>query len=153
MQFPQTFRHRRQIPGGYPTRTEENPCVIIRRFSAKKQVWHNQETNTPPRNYQVRHIVCIFVLVDAPLERTNPRVLRSNILNFTETTRGHKMLDPTMKYQKAIPENLVLHIYKRTNTNLNKSIFQMIVGAFFFGMWYCKYSTTPEGDHKLTHIL
>ena len=88
MHIPQTFRHRRLIPGGYPTRVEENPCVIIRRFSAKKPVWQNQETNTPPRNCQFHHIGCICVLPDAPLERPENRGLGSNILTITETSMG-----------------------------------------------------------------
>ena len=73
--------------GGIP-RAENNTCAIICRFSAKKLFRHNQETNTPPRNCQVRHIGCICFLPDAPSERPDPRVLRPNILTLTETTTG-----------------------------------------------------------------
>ena len=72
--------------GGGTTIAEDSPCVIIRRFSAKKPVRHNQETSTPPCNCQVRQIECIGVLPDAPSERPDPRVLRSNIVTLTETT-------------------------------------------------------------------
>ena len=65
--------------------------------------------------------------------------------------RGYKMLDPTTKHQKAIPENLVLHIYKWTNTHLNSAIGQLIAGAFFFSMRSFEYSTTPKGEDKHTH--
>ena len=58
-----------------------------------------------------------------------------------------------MKHQKAIPEKLVLQIYKRENTHLNTAIVQLITGAFFFGMRYCKYSTTPKVEDKRTRIL
>ena len=74
--------------GGYPTRADDNPCVIIRRLSAKKPVWNNQETNIPTWNYQVWHIGCICVLPDAPSKKSDPRVLKSNILTLTETTKG-----------------------------------------------------------------
>ena len=67
--------------------------------------------------------------------------------------RGYKSLDPTMKHQKAIPENLVLHIYKRTNTHLTTSIDQLVAGEFFFGMQSCKYWTTPKGEDKRTRIF
>ena len=67
--------------------------------------------------------------------------------------RGYKMLYPTTKHQKAIPANLVLLIYKQTNIHLNTFIFQLTVGAFFFGMRSCDYSTTPKGDDKRTRIL
>ena len=87
--------------------------------------------NSPPQNYQVRHIVCICVLTDAPSEQNNPRVLRSKTLTLTETTNGIKTMDPTMKHQKAIPAKLVLQIYKRTNTHLNTAISQLIAGAFY----------------------
>ena len=92
--IPQTFRNHRRIPGGGPTIAENNPRVIIRRISATKPVRHNQEKNTHPRNYQVRHIGCIYVLPDAPLERPDPRVLRSKIITLTETTKGLKNSGP-----------------------------------------------------------
>ena len=58
-----------------------------------------------------------------------------------------------MKHQKAIPAQLVLHIYKRTNIHLNTAIGKLISGAFFFGMRSCEYSTTPKREDKLTRIL
>ena len=67
--------------------------------------------------------------------------------------RGYKTLDQTTKHPKAIPQNLVLHIYKRTNTHMNTSIDQMIAGAFFFSMRYCTYSTNTKGENKHTRIL
>ena len=102
MHIPQTFSNRRQIPGGGTTIAEYNPCVIICRFSATKIVRHNQETNTPPWNCQVLHIGCICVLPDAPSDRPNPRVLRSNIVTITETTKG---------IQNAGPNNETSEIY------------------------------------------
>ena len=54
--------------------------------------------------------------------------------------RGYKTLDPTNKNQKAIPENLSLHIYKRTNTHLNTAIGQLIAGAFSSA---CGHASTP----------
>ena len=94
MHIPQTFSHRRRIHGGDSTKSEENPCVIIRQFSEKKPVMHNQEINTPPQNFQVRHIGCICVFPDAPLEQPKPRLLRSNILTLIDTTRGIQNFGP-----------------------------------------------------------
>ena len=130
MHIPQSLRNRRQIPGGDSTRAEDNPCVIILRLSATKPVWHNQEINNPPRKCQVRHIGCICILLDAPSERPDPRVLRSNILNLTATTKGLKNVIPNNKNHKSTLEKLVLHIYKPTNTHLNTAISQLITGAF-----------------------
>ena len=62
-------------------------------------------------------------------------------------------MDATTKHKKAIPSKLVLHIYERTNTNLNTSMGQLIEGAFFFGMRSCEYSETPKGEDKCTRIL
>ena len=67
--------------------------------------------------------------------------------------RSYKTLDPPKKYQKSIPEKLVLHIYKRTGTHLNISIGQLIAGAFFFSMRSCEYYTTPKGEERFTCIL
>ena len=60
---------------------------------------------------------------------------------------------PTTKHQKYIPENLALHVYRQTKTDLNTAIGQLIAGAFFFGMRPCEYSTTPKGEDKRTGIL
>ena len=92
--IPKTLMNHRQIPGGYTTRAEDNPCFIIHRLSATKPVRKNQETNTPPRHCQVRHIGCIYVLPDAPSEQPDPRFLRSNIHNLTATTQGLKNARP-----------------------------------------------------------
>ena len=83
-----------------PTSTENNPGVIIRRLSATKLVRKNGETCTPPRNCQVCHIGCSCVLPDAPSERPDPRVLRSNILNYTATTQGLQNTRTTNKTSK-----------------------------------------------------
>ena len=109
--IPQTFRNSRRIPGGGPTRAEENPCIIIHRLSMTKPVLHNQETNNPSHNCQVRHIGCICVLPDAPSERPKPRVLRSNILTITEITMGLQNAGPKNETQesytrKATPPHL-----------------------------------------------
>ena len=111
MRIPQTFRNHRRIPGGDPTRADENPCVVIRRLSATKPVWNNQETNTPPRNCQVLHIQCIYVLPDETSEQPDPIVLRSNILTFAATTEGlqnarHNNQKPEIYNTKAIPPHL-----------------------------------------------
>ena len=66
---------------------------------------------------------------------------------------GYKTLDPTTKHQKAIPEKLFLHIYKRTNTHMNTAIGQLIAGVFLFGMRSCEYSKIPKGEDKCRHIL
>ena len=63
------------------------------------------------------------------------------------------MIEPTTKYQKAIPAKLVVHIYKMTETHLNTDIGQLIAGAFIFGMRSCEYSNTPKGEDKRTRIL
>ena len=62
-------------------------------------------------------------------------------------------MDPTTKNKKAIPAELLLHIYKRTNTHMNIAIGQLITGAFFFSMRSYKYSTTPKGEDKCTRIV
>ena len=87
--------------------------------------------------------------------RSDPNLESSGqtFLLLQKQLRGYKKLEPTMKHHKAIPGKLFLHIYKRTNTNLNTAISQLIAGAFFFDMRYCEYSKTPKREEKCTHIL
>ena len=85
---------------------------------------------------------------DPPLESSG-----QTSLLLKRQLRSYKTLDPTTKYQKAIPAKLVLHIYKPTNTHLNTAISQLIAGAFFFCMLSCDYSTNTKGADNLTHIL
>ena len=61
--------------------------------------------------------------------------------------RGYKTLDPTTKHQKYTPENLFLHIYKRTNTHPNTAIGQLIAGKFSLA---CGHASTRL---IRTHIL
>ena len=74
-------------------------------------------------------------------------------LILQQQLRGCKTLDSTIKHHKAIPEKLILHIYKRTDTHLNTDIGQLITGAFFFGIWSCDYSNTLKGEDKCIRIL
>ena len=118
----QTFRHCRRIFVAGPTRAEENPCVIIRHFIVKEPVLHNQETNASARNYQVRHIGCIYSLPDATLEWTDPRVLRSNVLTPTETNKGLQNAVPNNKTSKSYtskanpsPLQVVKHTYEHSH--------------------------------------
>ena len=73
--------------GGIP---KYQRTILLSSFAAsvrRNQIGTTRE-NTPPRNCQVLHIVCICVLTGAPLERPEPRVLRSNIPNLTVTNQG-----------------------------------------------------------------
>ena len=93
------------------------------RISAKKSVWHNQETNTPPRNCKIRHIGCICVLPEAPSERPGPRELRSNILTLTEKTTELQKSGPNNKTSKsyttkASPSHL--KVYKHTSEHSHR---------------------------------
>ena len=129
MQITQIFRNHRQITGGCPTRAEGNPCVVICLLFATKPVQHNQESNTPSRNCQVRHIGCICVLPDATSGLPDPRFLRSNILTLIDTTKGLKNAGSNKETSERYTRKLFIHIYKQTNTHLNTAISQLIAGA------------------------
>ena len=107
----------------------------------------------PPRNCQVRHIGCICVLTDAPSERPEHRVLRSNILTPRATTQG---------IENAIPNNQTPEIYtsKASPTHLQAekhtpehSHWSTDRRRIFFSMRSCEYYTTPKGEDKRTRIL
>ena len=66
-------------------------------------------------------------------------------LIIQQQLRGYKTLDPPTKYQKAIPEKLILHIYKRTDTHLNIAIGQLISGAFSSACGHASNPLVPKG--------
>ena len=67
--------------------------------------------------------------------------------------QGYKSLDPPKKHQKSIQTKLVFHIYKKHYSHLSTAIGKLIVGAFFFGIRSCEYSTKPKQENKQTRIL
>ena len=135
---------------------QEHRKIFVSSFSSSVQ--RNQFGTT--RKKIILHVTVKSAILDVSASfRTH---LQSNLtldpsgqtsLILHRQLRGYKTLDRTRKYQKAIPEKLVLHIYSQTNTHLNTAIGQLIAGAFFFGMRYCKYSQTPKGEDKRKHIL
>ena len=74
-------------------------------------------------------------------------------LSLTRQLRSYRAVDPPTNHHKVIPANLVFHIYKKQYSHLSTAIRQLTEGAFFFGIWSCKYYTTPKGKHKWTCIL
>ena len=92
---------------GDPTRAEDNTCVIICCFRAKKPVRQNQEKYSPTE-LPVRHFGCICVLPDVSSDRPDPRGLRSNIPTLTETTT---------RIQNAGPNNKTSKSYTRKDSN------------------------------------
>ena len=62
--------------------------------------------------------------------------------------QGYKSVDTPTKYQKDIPANLVLHLYRKQHSRLRMAIVKLISIDFFFGVIPCKYSTTLKGYDK-----
>ena len=117
---------------GDPIKPEVNPCVIIRRLIAKKPVRHNQVKILlhGTVNSAISDVSASFqthLWSNLTLESSGQKSLLLN-----RQLRGYTNLDPTTKHQKYIPANLVLHIYKRTNTHMNTATGQLIAGAFFW---------------------
>ena len=65
----------------------------------------------------------------------------------------YKTVDPLNKRQKDLPSKMMYHIYMIHNSHIITSLFQLVTGAFLFGMGFCEYSTTPKGETKQTIIL
>ena len=139
--------------GGTPQAQE---TILVSSFAASVQ--RNQFVTT--RKHILLHrtvkssILDVFAFFRTHL-RSDPNLDSSGqkSLILQRQLKGYKTLYPLTKHQKAIPEKLVLHIYKQTDTHMNTVIGQLIAGAFFFGMPSCEYSTTPKGEHKHTRIL
>ena len=115
----------------------------------KYHTWHLCKGQWDPQHPQCEWKMCLIKTYGNFIRMSSGQT--SLLLQIQ--LRGYKSLDPTMKHQKAIPENLVLHIYKRTNTHLTTSIDQLVAGECFFGMQSCKYWTTPKGEDKCTRIF
>ena len=121
--------------GGIP---QEKRTILVSSFAAS--VRQNQFRKT--RKQILLHETVKFSISDVSASFqthlwSDPTLESSGqkYLTLQQQLRVYKTLHPTTKHQKAIPEKIVLHIYKRTDTHLNTSIGKMIAGAFFFGMW------------------
>jgi hypothetical protein len=67
--------------------------------------------------------------------------------------KGYKNNDPGSKPQKALPPSVIREVATITNTPLDLAIAQLVVGAFFFAMRSCEYSTVSgERRTKLLQV-
>ena len=77
----------------------------------------NKQFSTEPCKYSISDVYMSFwthLRINLTIEFSG-----QTSLILQRQLRGLKMLEPTTKNQKYIPEKLVLHIYKPKNTHLN----------------------------------
>jgi len=55
--------------------------------------------------------------------------------------KGYTNIDPAKKPQKAITVSILLQPIKLTITHVEKSMSELLMGAFFFAMCSCEYSS------------
>ena len=142
-----------KLLGGIP---QDQKTMIVSSFATS--VRRNQFGTT--RKQILLHRTVKFAISDVSMSfrthiKSDPTLDSSGQtpLLLQRQLRGYKTLEPTTKHQNDILEKLVLHIYMQTNTHLNTAIGQLIAGKYFFGMRSCNYSTTTNGEDKLTCII
>lgn len=67
--------------------------------------------------------------------------------------RAFKNEDPKVKHQKALPLSVISELWKRQNTETEKALAQLTVGAYFFACRSCEYLKVPNDEKRRTDIL
>ena len=111
-----------ELLGGIP---QEQRTIIVSSFAASVQ--QNQFGTT--RKQIILHGTVKSAILDVSASfqthlQSDPTLESSGqtSLILQRQLMGYKTLDPITKKQKAIPEKLVIHIYKQTNAHPNKAI-------------------------------
>ena len=61
--------------------------------------------------------------------------------------------DPNPKQQKALPAQVLVMMYKRKETETERAVGQLGIGAFFWAMRSCEYLSVPQAEKGRTDIL
>ena len=67
--------------------------------------------------------------------------------------RAFRNKDPNPKQQKALPAQVLAMMYKRKDTETERAIGQLGIGAFFWAMHSCEYLLVPQAEKRRTDIL
>jgi hypothetical protein len=67
--------------------------------------------------------------------------------------KAYKNKDPPTKHQACLPMKVWISLLNDNSNPLNTSIGQLLIGALFFAMRSCEYSTTSNQEDKKTKLL
>ncbi len=67
--------------------------------------------------------------------------------------RAFKNEDPKLEHQKAIPISVISELWKRQNTETEKSLAQLTVATYFFAWHSCEYLKVPQEEKRRMEIL
>ena len=67
--------------------------------------------------------------------------------------RAFRNKDPNPKQQKALPAQVLIMMYKRKETETERAVGQLGIGAFFWAMRSCEYLLVPQAEKGRTDIL
>ena len=67
--------------------------------------------------------------------------------------RAFRNKDPNPKQQKALPAQVLAVMYKNKQTETQRAIGQLGIGAFFWAMRSCEYLKVPQAEKRRTDIL
>ncbi len=115
--------------------------------------FHPKRT-TPIKSQQCRASVDCVAQTYIMANRPDPRLDTDGKHSFLllRQYRGYNNLDPPVKPQAAITGSVLREFYKSSFTELDKSMCQLFIGAFFFAMRSCEYLNVKGKDRK-TKIL
>ena len=72
---------------------------------------------------------------------------------LTNQLRDYKNTDPPTKHQACLPLVVWKRMYRDKANPLNTAMDQLLVGALFFAMRSCEYTSTPNQSEKRTKLL
>mmetsp|Transcript_26797 Transcript_26797/g.41573 ORF Transcript_26797/g.41573 Transcript_26797/m.41573 type:complete len:325 (+) Transcript_26797:1020-1994(+) len=66
--------------------------------------------------------------------------------------RAYTNADRIRKYQKAIPQSVLRRLRELAQTEMDKALTDLVIGAYFFAMRSCEYSTVKEKNTRTRRL-
>eukprot|EP00956_Cyclotella_meneghiniana_P034348 scaffold103894_cov40-Cyclotella_meneghiniana.AAC.3 len=103
----------------------------------------------------IRNAVSYVAATFRDNDRRNPTLDEDGELArlLSRQFRAYRNKDPPVKQQKAIPTIVIKELTRLQQTELQKAVAQLAVGAFFFAMRSCEYLKVPQAEKRRTDIL
>jgi hypothetical protein len=115
----------------------------------------SRPADAPLAEKTVRNTVSYVAQAFRENDRSNPTRDDDGLLGrlLSRLYRSFKNRDPAEKQQKALPVCVLVELAKLGDTETQRALYQLAIGAFFFAMRSCEYLKVKQAEKQRTDIL